>query len=180
MATEIRLRDGTRALTWALLPEDRAELARRYEELGPESKFDRFLSAVPHLTEAMLDHLVDEVDGVDHLALVLFVLDDDGVGTPAGVGHLIRYPGEPAAADVAVTVAEGYRGRGVATALLARLVAERPPGVERIRTTVAATNHPSIAMLRRLGPTTETDREERLEVVVDLAGVPSDRPAGES
>ncbi|GAA1931301.1 GNAT family N-acetyltransferase [Nocardioides marmoribigeumensis] len=170
MATEVRLRDGSLAVTWALLPQDRDELARGYDALGDESKFERFLTGVPHLTAAMLHRLVDEVDGDHHVALVIFVVEG-GQGTPAGVGHLIRYPDDPAAADVAVTVAEAFRGRGVATALLARLVAERPAGVERLVTTVVATNHASLAMLRRLGPTTVTDRDDRLDVVVELKGL---------
>lgn len=168
MPTEVRLRDGSLAITWALKPEDREALATGYDDLGEQSKFERFLSGVPHLTEAMLRHLVDEVDGVDHVALVLFVIDDDGQGTPAAVGHVIRYPDDPTTADVAVTVAEGFRGRGVATALLARLVAERPAGVERLRTTVVASNRASLAMLQRVGPTTVTDLDDRYDVVVEL------------
>ncbi len=170
MATEIRLRDGTQAMTWSLLPEDRAALATGYDALGEESKFHRFLTGVPHLTEGLLRRLVDEVDGSNHLALVLFVLEEDGSGGPAGVGHLIRYPDDPSAADVAVTVAEGLRGRGVATALLDQLVKERPPGVERLVTSVAGDNPAALAMLRRLGPTSVTDVGDRLDVVVDLTG----------
>ena len=174
VATEMRLRDGTLAMTWALLPEDRAELARRYDALDEVSKFHRFLTGVPHLSETMLQHLVDEVDGTDHLALVLFLLDGDDEGTPAGVGHLIRYPGDPTTADVAVTVGEAFRGRGVASALLGRLVAERPEGVERIATYVAADNLAAVAMLRRLGPSTVTDEGASLLVEVDLSGAPTD------
>jgi ribosomal protein S18 acetylase RimI-like enzyme len=166
--TEVRLRDGTLALTAALLPEDREMLADAYERLSPESKYHRFLTGVPRLSEAMLDHLVDEVDGRDHVALVLFLLDDDGNGVPAGVGRMIRYPDDPAAADVAVTVAEGYRGRGVASALLKELVVERPAGVERLRTVVAVDNPAALAMLRRLGPTMVSEEEDRIDVVVEL------------
>ena len=39
-----------------------------------------------HLTDTMLDYLVDEVDGIDHVALVLFVIDEGGsakVSAPA-------------------------------------------------------------------------------------------------
>ena len=165
----MRLRDGSLAITWALLPSDKEQLAQGYDDLDDLSKFERFLSGVPHLTQTMLHRLVDEVDGVDHVALVLFVLDEEGCGTPAGVGHVIRYPDDPTTADVAITVSEGFRGRGVGTALLSRLVAERPAGVERLRTTVAATNRASLAMLRHAGPTTETDLDDRIDVVVDLS-----------
>jgi ribosomal protein S18 acetylase RimI-like enzyme len=169
VATEVVLPDGTRAITWALLPQDRDELARGYEELDPESKYHRFLSAVPRLSDAMLDHLVDEVDGVDHVALVLFVLDDQTVGTPAGVARMIRYPDDPEAADVAVTVLPAYRGRGVASTLLAELVVERPAGVHRIVTEVAADNLPSLRMLQRLGPTrVAPDGDHTLQVEVEL------------
>lgn len=169
MGTEVTLRDGTRAITWALLPSDREQVARGYEELSPDSRFHRFLAAVPHLTDSLLTHLVDEVDGVDHVALVLFVFDEESVGTPAGIGRIVRYPDDPTAADVAVTVAEKFRGRGVATALLQSLLLQRPVGVTRIVTVVAADNDPSLAMLKRLGTTTVSPPEEgRVNVTVEL------------
>jgi acetyltransferase len=169
VATEVRLRDGSLALTWALLPGDRQQLARAYDRLSPESKYHRFLTGVPHLTESMLDRLVDGVDGVNHVARVLFLLDENGVGRPAGVGRLIRYPDDPSAADVAVTVAEEFRRRGVASALLSELVTERPEGVERIRTAVAADNPAALAMLQRLGGTTVTPWGDCLDVEVALS-----------
>jgi ribosomal protein S18 acetylase RimI-like enzyme len=170
VATEVRLPDGTRALTWGLLPDDRLALAEGYERLDAESKYHRFLSVVPHLDEEMLVRLVDEVDGVDHIALVLFVFDQEDVGEPAGVARMVRYPDDPTAADVAVTVLPSYRGRGVATTLLAQLVRERPVGVRRVVTEVAADNDPSLRMLQRLGPTTVTPDSDHvtLHVVVEL------------
>lgn len=169
MATEVRLRDGTQAITWALLPSDREGLREAYEHLSPSTKLHRFLAPVPHLTEAMLDRLVDEVDGVDHVALVLFVLDPDEDGAPAGLARMIRYQDQPTEADVAVTVADEFQGRGVATALLAELMRQRPVGVKRIVTEVAADNPASLSMLRRLGPTEVTNVGiNRLRVTVEL------------
>ena len=104
----------------------------------------------------MLDHLVDEVDGVDHVALVLVVIGDDHKGVPVGLARMIRYADDPTAADVAVTVVDEWQGRGVATALLAELVRERPEGVTHIVTTVAADNAASLAMLARLGTVAST------------------------
>lgn len=173
MATEVRLRDGTLAVTWPLLPTDREGLRQEYERLSPETQRHRFLTPVPHLTEKMLQRLVDEVDGVDHVALVLFVIDDDYVGTPAGLARMIRYEDDPEAADLAVTVADHYQGRGVATALLAALLPERPTGVRRIVTEVAGDNPASLAMLRRLGPTTVVrEGNNLLAVTVELPPAP--------
>jgi RimJ/RimL family protein N-acetyltransferase len=167
--TEVRLDEGTRAFIWPLLSIDRDALNAGYESLSPESRRSRFLSGVPHLTDAMLDHLVDEVDGVDHVALAFVVLDEDNVGTPVAVARMIRYEDHPADADLAVTVLDAWQGRGVATALLAELVRERPVGVNRVVTTVAADNEASLAMLRRLGRTTTTPAGvNRLDVVVEL------------
>lgn len=179
MATEVQLRDGTRAITWRLLPGDREAIREGYENLSPDSQFHRFLTPVPHLTDAMLDRLVDDVDGVEHVALVLFVMEQEGVGTPVGVGRMIRYPEEPTAADVAVTVLEEYQGRGVASALLQELLRQRPVGVERLVTEVAGDNPASLAMLRRLGPTTVTPNgANMLHVVVELPGSSGDQAAG--
>jgi RimJ/RimL family protein N-acetyltransferase len=177
VATELRLRDGTAAIVWSLLPSDREALREAYEHLSPESQFHRFLTPVPHLTEAMLDHLVDEVDGIDHVARVLFVLDDNKTGYPAGIARMIRYADEPTAADVAVTVADEYQGRGVASALLQELLRHRLEGVERIDTMVAGDNPASLAMLSRLGQTTvSSEGLNMLRVIVELPPEPDPEP----
>lgn len=168
MIVESRLTDGTRALILPLLPQDREALREGYEHLSDASRLHRFLAGVPHLTDAMLDHLVDEVDGIDHIALALVAIEEGNVGTPAGVGRIIRYAEAPTDADVAVTVVDEWQGRGVATALLAELVRVRPVGVTRLVTRVAADNPASLAMLQRLGPTTATGAEATLDVVVEL------------
>lgn len=166
----IHLRDGTEAMIWPLLPTDREALREQYEHLSQSSKLHRFLRPVPHLGNAMLEHLVGDVDGVDHVALVLFVFTEEGVDAPAGIARLARYPGHPHEADVAVTVLDEWQGRGVATALLAALMGARPPDVTEIVTEVAADNAASLAMLRRLGPTEVTpDGPGQLHVVVHVA-----------
>jgi RimJ/RimL family protein N-acetyltransferase len=166
---EAFLKDGTRALIWELLPIDREAVREGYEHLSEETRFHRFLAAVPHLTDTMLDHLVDEVDGVDHVALVLLVLDEEDNGIPAGVARIIRYSDQPDAADVAVTVVDEWQRRGVANALLAELMRRRPVGVTRLVTTVTADNAASLAMLRRLGQAVaEPAGPNRLDVVVEL------------
>jgi hypothetical protein len=132
--TEVTLPDGTAALIWPLLDNDRDLLRQGFAQLSPESRQQRFLTSLPELSDAMLRLLVDDVDGVDHVALLLTVLPEGGTARQVGVGRLVRYPGEPA----------------VMTALLAR----RPAGVTGVRTTVAADNRASLAMLSRRGKMT--------------------------
>jgi RimJ/RimL family protein N-acetyltransferase len=166
---EARLRDGTEALIWELLPSDRETLRQGYEQLSVPARHHRFLTAIPHLTDAMLDVLIDGVDGVDHVGLVLVALDENHDGEPAGVARMIRYPDQPDAADVAVTVLDKWQGRGVATVLLEELMRRRPQGVQRLVTVVAEDNPASLAMLRRLGESTVTEAGSGvLDVVVEL------------
>lgn len=172
MVEPVRLGDGTDAVIRPLLPSDRETVREQYEHLSPESQFHRFLTGMPQLTEHMLDHLVDEVDGVDHVALVLVALPKNAPEVPAGIARIIRYPDRPTCADVAVTVAEEWRGRGVASALLRALSHSCPEGVRQIVTLVTWDNSTAIALLRHLGDVKITGKDHGvLEVVVDLPQV---------
>jgi len=174
MNQQVRLRDGTNAVIRPFLPISREAIEEAYSELSLESQYRRFLTAVPHLTDIMLHHLVDEIDGVNHIALVLVLEPDEGPESIVGVARIVRYSSEPKSADVAVTVRDEWCGRGAATALLEALMRQRPEGVTRIVTVVAVDNAASLAMLRRLGDShaTPTDQDTLEVVVVDLPESP--------
>jgi RimJ/RimL family protein N-acetyltransferase len=171
--SEVLLRDGTPALIWPLLPTDRAALRDGFAELSDRSRYRRFLSAVPELTDSLLAHLVEDVDGVNHVALVCVALPEGGAERPVGVGRLIRYADDRTAADIAVTVLDEWQGRGVATALTSALLARRPPGVTQLRTVTAADNVASLAMLAAAGPLTTRIEHGAVEVRVHLATAPA-------
>ncbi len=86
------LRDGTAGLLWPLLPTDRGTLRQGFAQLSVASRQRRFLTALSELSEPMLAHLVDGVDGVEHVALVLTVVPADGEARPVAVGRLVRHP----------------------------------------------------------------------------------------
>ncbi|MEI2669932.1 MAG: GNAT family N-acetyltransferase [Marmoricola sp.] len=151
MGDTLTLKDGTPGWVWPLLPTHRESLVKAFEDLSPESRRLRFLTPVERLSDSMLHQLVDEVDGVDHIALVVFV-ETETEALPIAIGRIVRYPDIHDAADIAVTVRDDWQGRGVATALLSLLVARRPVDVTRIITEVAMDNPASLAMLRHLGP----------------------------
>ena len=177
MIEQVRLRDGTDAFVVPLERTDRAALVAEFETLGPESRRRRFLAPVIHLSEAMLEHLVDDVDGIDHVALVLCVETSPDVYDPVALARMVRYEDAPDAADLAVTVKDDWQGRGVATVLLEVLMRHRPAGVRRIVTEVFKDNPASLHMLRRLGPSTQTDIGSGLySVSVELDAAPDATP----
>ena len=169
MLVETELPDGTPVRVMPLRREDRQALADAFQELSPESRRQRFLAPVERLSEAMLDHLVNDVDFVDHVAYVLAVQTAEDVFDPVAIGRMVRYEDQHDAADVAVTVKEAWQGSGIATTLLKVLVEHRPEGVTRVVSEVGADNKPSIAMLRRLGPTTvEPNGHGSFDIEVEL------------
>lgn len=70
-----------------------------------------FLTALGGLDDPLIRRLAGGVDGLDHIALVLIVLPPEGQEEPAGVAHLVPEPGDPATADIAITVADDRRWR---------------------------------------------------------------------
>ena len=170
MIEQVRLRDGTDAFVLPLQRTDKATLAAEFETLAPESRRRRFLEPVMHLSDTMLEHLVDDVDGIDHVALVLCAETSPDVYDPVALARMVRYADVPDAADLAVTVKDAWQGRGVATALLEILMRRRPVGVDHIVTEVFSDNRASVSMLCRLGHATVEDLGSGVsEVVVDLA-----------
>lgn len=173
MADLVQLRDGTEAWVLPLLHSDRDLLAEEFQKLSAQTRHQRFLSPVMELSDALLSVLVDEVDGEDHVALVLFAEsgEDSHTFEPVAIGRMVRYPEVPDSADLAVTVKDAWQGRGVASALLPVLVAHRPVGVTHVLTEVAKDNPASLAMLQRLGQMTVCPNGEYAhDVRVDLAG----------
>jgi ribosomal protein S18 acetylase RimI-like enzyme len=147
----MQLPDGMPAMVWALSPNDGRGLRESYRQLSAEARYSRFLSGFSELSDDMLKRLVDDVDGVDHVALLLVVFPEDGPDRAVGVGRIVRMRDQPQAADVAITVDDAWRRRGIGSALLDELIRRRPHGVVELVTHVAASNTASLALLSRAG-----------------------------
>ena len=124
----------------------REGLVRLYEELSPRSNLFRFLVPTPRLNERQLA-LLWGADGVSHVALVALHGD-----TVVGDARYVRYPNAPRAADIAVTVADEWQGRGLGRRLLRALAAAaRAAGVDRFTLDVHAENRVALRLFASFG-----------------------------
>jgi RimJ/RimL family protein N-acetyltransferase len=143
-----RLRDGSTVLIRQVRGTDAPLLADGFARLSARSRRMRFLGTKTTLSAAELRYLTD-VDHYDHEALG--ALSPAG-GRGVGIARYIRDPDDPGAAEIAVTIADDWQGRGLGTELLARLSDRaRQAGIGRFTATVAADNAAMPRLLWKMG-----------------------------
>jgi RimJ/RimL family protein N-acetyltransferase len=144
----VTLRSGDVVRIRPVRPDDGPALIRAYANLGEQSRYRRFFTVMPELPDATLKAAV-EVDHVNHEALVaLPVLSAEIIGEC----RFIRLPDQPDTAEIGVTVVDAWQGRGLGSALLARL-SERAAeaGIDYFTAEVLAENRTMLALLPSLG-----------------------------
>lgn len=158
------LRDGSAIVIQPLATGDVAAIAAWFEGLGPETRHARFLGSVAMLDDRTRSQLA-QVDHRDHEALTAVTAD----GAVVGIARYIRL-GRSSTAEVAVAVADRWRGRGIATLLLRQIATRaRAAGIDRLTALCLASNTAVLGLLSRLGPMTTTPPEaEVIEVQINL------------
>src|SRR5947209_6631077 len=160
-----RLRDGASIVIRPIRPADRQLLLDAFERLSPESRYRRFFGPMPELSNRELDYLT-QVDHSDHEALV--AVDADS-GHIVGVARFIRFGGQKAAAEPAVTVVDDWQGGGVGSALLQALADRaREEGIGRFEAPVLAENARAIRVLEALGETSRRRAGREVTLTIDL------------
>ena len=156
-------------------PEDAAMLSDGFDRLSPQSRRQRFFVAKKRLTDSELRYLTD-VDHHDHEALVA-VHRFGGQGL--GVARYIRDPVDRDQADVAVTIADEWQGRGLGTVLATRLAARaRRAGVHRFTAMILEENDGARRLLPKIGAIKLVSRDrDTLNYEVLLAPVAAERRA---
>ena len=132
----VQAKDGTRLFLRPDLPGDAKRVGRGRVEFSHETLYRRFLS-VGAPTEAQLTYLF-EVDYIDHFVWVV----TDGVDGPVvAAASFVRDADDPASAEIALTVADAYQGRGIGTLLLGALAAAaQVDGIKRFHALVLSEN----------------------------------------
>ena len=145
---------------------DKEALLNAFDHLTDDSRYDRFLAPIKRLTSHELEYLT-ELNHFDHEALIAISPD----GELVAVCRYVRLEERPQTAEVAVTVADAWQGRGIGTLLLRRLAARaRKAGVVNFLGVCLAHNERMRELFEELGPgaTTRPTGSGVVEVEVEL------------
>jgi acetyltransferase len=176
----VRLRDGRRVLIRPVLPQDEELTSAFFQGLPQRARYDRFMAPMPHLPPELVKRFTN-VDYRSHVALVAEIF----VGGRETLVAEARYAcgPDPAAAEFAVSVAEAWQGRGLASLLLGKLLRRAAgAGLTRMVGETLAGNATMLHLARKAGftatPSAEVRGLVRLEKVI-AAGAPG-LPCGEA
>jgi GNAT superfamily N-acetyltransferase len=162
------LRDGSVVHVREVRVDDAALLVDCFKQLSPHSRRQRFLTAKHELTAADLRYLTD-LDHHDHEAIAALSESD---GRCVGVARYVRSRTDPRAAEAAIAVADAWHHRGLATHLLARLIARaHRGGIRTFLALMSSDNDAMIGLLRgaRAGVRLVCVESDSIEYEISLA-----------
>lgn len=145
----VRLGDGERVVIRPVLPQDEDLTVAFFRDLSPPARYNRFMSSMRELPPG-LSRRFTQVDYSEHLALVAEVFAD-GRETVIAEARYVRGP-DPAVAEFAISVAEPWQGKNLATLLLAKLLCRAAAaGITQVVGETLATNDAMISLARKAG-----------------------------
>lgn len=162
----IVLADGTTLMLRPVLPGDTERANNPDVEFSSETLYRRFLSTRAP-TPALMNYLF-QVDYVDHF---VWVLVDGADGPVVADVRFVRDVTDPAVAEIAFIVADGFQGRGIGTLLMdALIIAAQIGGVRRFTARMLSENLPMRAILDRYGAEWERDEPGVVTTEFDVPG----------
>jgi GNAT superfamily N-acetyltransferase len=168
----VELRDGSHVRVRQGRRSDRALLERGFERLSAESRYRRFLTPMPELSDTVARRLTE----LDHHDLEAIVALDEATGEGVGVARYARDPARPNVAEVAVTVLDEWQGVGLGTLLLELISARaRVEGIGTFTALMLATNDEMLDLIRSVGEPRVVDRDAgtvQIEIEIPELGVP--------
>lgn len=133
-----------------LAPGDTATVQSIFAALSPDSRYLRFHGAVNRLSTDWL-HVLTDVDGRNHVALVAERARQAGSPEPIGLARFVKTG--PDEAEIAIEVVDPQQGAGVGRRLLTDLL-ERAAvsGVRTVTASVLPHNRRALRLLRGVLP----------------------------
>jgi len=170
----ITLRDGRAALIRVMRPDDKERIQTAFAKLDPQSVYTRFFSFRKEFPERAFERIA-QIDFVNLAGLVVTIgagADETVIGGASYVGRTADDGAK--VAEVAFTIEEDFQGQGLASKLLAALVAlARRHGIVRFEAEVLSVNAPMLAVFQRSGLPQRRRRESGVvHIDLDLATLP--------
>lgn len=142
------------------------QIARAFNDLSEESRWQRFAGAVRVLPKSHLDHLTD-LDGHCRVAWCACIIRG-GTYKGIGIARYIRLPDEAGVAEFAVTVVDAFQGQGIGRHLMDRLIeSARDNAIDTLRGYVLPGNERMLTLCRRYRAAFAQGRDF-VEVGIDL------------
>lgn len=144
----VTLRDSRVVTVRAVRPDDAAEIVQAFERLSSESRYLRFMQHKRELDPNVLARGLNPVPGRE-FALVATVPAYDGYDIVGAARYVAS--AQPKTCEFSITVADDWRGAGLATTLLRRLMRRaKRDGYRAIEGLVLADNVSMLALARDL------------------------------
>ena len=165
---DLRLADGTELVVRPIVPGDASLLVSGVDGFSAETMRRRFLAPRGRLSVAELHYLTD-VDFIDHHAVVAVHRHEPR--RLAAVARWVRLHDDPAAAEMAIVIADDLQGKGLGTALGGVLAeAALTHGVKRFTATMLAENVAARKLFERISHELHTEVDHgTIALVADLA-----------
>ncbi|MBS2031376.1 MAG: GNAT family N-acetyltransferase [Deltaproteobacteria bacterium] len=166
----VHLSNGQLVHIRLLRPGDERLLLEGFSNLSTEGRYQRFHGAVAELSPTWLHYLAD-VDQRDHIAVGAY--SDTAPQHGLGVARCVRFPEDPTAAEVAVTVVDRAQHQGLGSMLFGVLsVAAYERGIQRFRACVLGSNANALSLIHGLTPlTSEHCSQGEVEIGMDVARI---------
>ncbi|MBO0765572.1 MAG: GNAT family N-acetyltransferase [Hyphomicrobiaceae bacterium] len=166
------LRDGRRLLIRPVLPQDEALTTAFFGSLPARARYERFLAPVRDLPPALVKRFTN-IDYASHLALLAETFDG-GRETVVAEARYARDGRDASVAEFAVSVAEDWQRRGLASRLLAKLLARAAAaGIARVVGETLAGNEGMLHLARKAGFTARPSPHAPGVVLLERAIAPA-------
>jgi len=144
------LRDGREVTLRAITESDAPAIQRAFDRLSADSRYQRFLHHKKQLSPAALERGVHPLPG-QAFAFVATVPGPGGIDIVGAAQYVRAAEDDATTCEFAITVAEDWRGSGLARQLLASLLRRaRRDGYAAMEGLVLAENAPMLALARKL------------------------------
>lgn len=171
------LKDGAELCLREVTPDGRPLLIEGFETLSEQSRYDRFFSVKPALTDLEIDKFTKSSDR-DNAALAAYVLDGDDE-RPAGIARYCRLGPQSDTAELAITVADPFQHRGIGRLLLRALMQQaRRNGFQSLLAIVLKNNVAMKRLLEGAGGRETAAHDATVEITLSLVGQETPLPEG--